>query len=252
MPRAPRSQSPSPPGTSPNGRHPLAPPPSHGTPRLRQSASATAYHRLREQIIACARAPGERLTEGEVAERMRLGKTPVREALRRLVQEGLVQVLPRRAYVVAPITARDVDDVCGLRLIVEPAAVALAAARMPPGDIATLERWCHVGYDVANPATVRAFHHANRAFHTTIAESCGNQRLAALVAQLLIESHRVIQFGMLRLPHSDQAVHGHEALVGALRNRDASAARRLVAGEIRATRRMVLDSLRHDAGGRLS
>jgi DNA-binding GntR family transcriptional regulator len=207
------------------------------------SASATAYARLHEQIVACTRAPGDRLTENDVAEQMHLGKTPVREALRRLVHEGLVLVHPRKGYVVAPVTERDVNEVCGLRLIVEPAAVALAAGRLDAAHTATLERWCHVGYDVANPKSVRAFHRANRAFHRTIAEACGNKRLARLVGQVLVESHRIIQFGMLRLPRSDDAVRGHEALLDAVRRGDAARARRLVAGEIRATQRMVIESL---------
>ncbi|HEX6964301.1 MAG TPA: GntR family transcriptional regulator [Gemmatimonadaceae bacterium] len=202
-----------------------------------------AYVRLREQIIACTHAPGARLTESDVSDQMQLGKTPVREALRRLVHEGLVLVHPRKGYVVAPITLRDVEEICGLRLIVEPAAVALAAGRLDDVRIATLEQLCHIGYDVARPKSVRAFHRANVAFHTTIAESCRNARLAGLVGQLLVESHRIIQFGMLRLPHSDDAVHSHEALLSALRRGKAGEARRLVAREIRATRQMVIDSL---------
>ncbi|HET7564531.1 MAG TPA: GntR family transcriptional regulator [Gemmatimonadaceae bacterium] len=206
--------------------------------------STTAYVRLRDQIIACTRAPGTRLTESDVAEQMQLGKTPVREALRQLVYEGLVRVHPRKGYVVAPITRRDVEEICGLRLIVEPAAVTLAAGRLDAARLAMLDRLCHVGYDVARPSTVRAFHRANVAFHTTIAESCGNARLASLVGHLLVESHRIIQFGMLRLPHSDDAVRSHEAVLHALRRGRAAEARRLVAREIRATQRMVTDSLR--------
>lgn len=207
------------------------------------SASATAYTHLREQIIDCTRAPGERLTESEVATQMRLGKTPVREALRQLVHEGLVVVHPRRGYVVAPVTLRDVEDLCGLRLIVEPAAVSLAAERMDGDATAALEKLCHIGYEVADPASVREFHRVNRSFHSTIAGSCGNPRVAALVDQLLVESQRIIQFGMLLQPHSDEAVHSHEALLDALRERNASAARRIVAQEIRDTQRMVIDGL---------
>jgi DNA-binding GntR family transcriptional regulator len=211
---------------------------------VKPSASATAYHQLRDEIIECVRAPGEWLTESDVAEHMRLGKTPVREALRRLVHDGLVLLHPRKGYLVAPITPRDVEDVCAARLIVEPAAVALAASRFDHSDAAAAEQWCHVGYDVRDPDSVRTFHHANRAFHTTIARACGNQRLAALVGQLLVESQRLIQFGMLLQPHSDDAVHSHEALLRALRRREAAAARRLAAAEIRATQRMVIESLR--------
>lgn len=224
-----------------------ATPPSASRPRtagkIAPSASATAYVQLREEIIECVSAPGERLTESEVAARMRLGKTPVREALRQLVHEGLVVVHPRRGYVVAPVTLRDVEDLCGLRLIVEPAAVALAAELLDEESTSALEQWCHIGYEVADRASVRAFHAANRSFHGTIAKACGNPRVAALVDQLLVESQRIIQFGMLLQPHSDEAVHSHEALLDALRDGNASAARRIIAQEIRDTQRMVIDGL---------
>lgn len=213
------------------------------TQKTAPPASAMVYSQLHEQIIECTRSPGERLTESDVAAQMQMGKTPVREALRQLVHEGLVLVHPRRGYVVAPVTLRDVEDLCGLRLIVEPAAVALAAGRLDAERTATLEEWCRVGYEVADPASVREFHTANRAFHTTIAGACGNPRLAALVDQLLVESQRIIQFGMLLQPHSDDAVHSHEALLGALLEGNATAARRIVAQEIRDTQRMVIDGL---------
>lgn len=213
------------------------------TAKAAPSASAMAYAQLREEIVDCARAPGERLTESDVATRMKMGKTPVREALRQLVHEGLVVVHPRRGYVVAPVTLRDVEDLCGLRLIVEPAAVAMAAERLDDETTAALEQWCHIGYEVAEPASVRAFHSANRSFHGTIARACGNPRVAALVDQLLVESQRIIQFGMLLQPHSDEAVHSHEALLEALREGNASAARRIVAQEIRDTQKMVIDGL---------
>lgn len=213
------------------------------TGKATPSASATAYAQLREEIVDCALTPGERLTESEVATRMRLGKTPVREALRQLVHEGLVAVHARRGYVVTPVTLRDVEDLCGLRLIVEPAAVALAAGRLDDDATSVLEQWCHIGYEVADRASVREFHSVNRSFHSTIARACGNPRVAALVDQLLVESQRIIQFGMLLEPHSDEAVHSHEALLDALREGNASAARRIVAQEIRDTQRMVIDGL---------
>jgi DNA-binding GntR family transcriptional regulator len=213
------------------------------TRKLAPPASAMAYAKLREEIIDCVRSPGERLTESEVAAQMQLGKTPVREALRQLVHEGLVRVHPRRGYIVSPVTLRDVENLCGLRLIVEPAAVALAAGKLDDERAAILERWCRVGYEVTDPDSVHKFHMANRAFHATIAQACGNPRLAALVDQMLVESQRLIQFGMLLQPHSDEAVHSHEALLEAVREGNAAAARRIVAQEIRDTQRMVIDGL---------
>jgi DNA-binding GntR family transcriptional regulator len=219
------------------------------------SASEAAYAQLRDEIVLCELAPGDRITESEVARRIGLGKTPVREALRRLMHEGLVLVRPRQSYVVAPITLADVEELCALRLIVEPAAVTLAAGRLDASRVATLDRLSRVGYDLADPASIRAFHQANRTLHTTIAQASGNARLAALVDQLLVELQRMIQFGLLVHPRSDSgaSVARHVALVNALRRGHATAARQLVEREIRATERMVTESLmRHTSVRRIA
>jgi DNA-binding GntR family transcriptional regulator len=210
------------------------------------SASEIAYARLREDIIDCVLAPGLRLTETEVAERVALGKTPVREALRRLVVEGLVTVHPRKGYTVAPITLRDVEELCGLRLIVEPAAMGLAAGRLSDAELKVLEPLCHVGYDVSSRASVRRYLQANRTFHTTIARACGNGRLAAMVDQLHAESNRVFKIQLLR--HSDPVAHvrTHEDLLTTLRAGDAVATRRLSEEEIRMSQRFIIDGLLQD------
>jgi DNA-binding GntR family transcriptional regulator len=99
------------------------------------SLADEAYARIRRRIVGCDLAPGEQVTEGQLVETHGIGKTPVREALQRLAQEGLVQPIRRHGYRVAPITLRDVRDLFGLRLIIEPAAAELAVGRI---DVAQL------------------------------------------------------------------------------------------------------------------
>src|SRR4051812_28068440 len=85
-----------------------------------QSASERAYATLMREILNGDLAPEERLTEGEVAKRLELGKTPIREALKRLVLEGLVTLQPRNGYKIASVTIQGVEELCGLRLVTEP------------------------------------------------------------------------------------------------------------------------------------
>jgi DNA-binding GntR family transcriptional regulator len=105
-----------------------------------RSLAEKAYHRLRLAIVECQLAPGERLTEAAIAQRLRVGKTPAREALRRLVLEGLAGVTPRHGYTVAPITLRDVQELFDLRLLLEPAAAALAAGHREPAALSRLRK----------------------------------------------------------------------------------------------------------------
>jgi DNA-binding GntR family transcriptional regulator len=212
--------------------------------RAAPSASETAYGMLHDAIVDCTIPPGTRFTQDELETRTGLGKTPVREALQRLVKDGLVRVAPRKGYRVTEVTERDVEELCALRLLVEPRAAVLAAERGLSADqVAALTKLARVGYEVADPASMRAFHRANRAFHATIASACGNARMAQLVDQLLAESQRMIQFGLMLAPHSESAVHDHKALVAALRRKDTRRTRQLVEQEIRATRAMILESL---------
>lgn len=187
--------------------------------------------------------PGQRLTEGDVARRMKLGKTPAREALRRLVFEGLVSLQPRNGYKVASITVRGVEELCGLRLATEPAAVALAARRLNAAQLAQLEELAKVTYDVNDRESVREYLRVNREFHGVIAGACGNRRLAALVDQLHFESYRIFQVQLINYPDNAQHTRLHEELVAALRAGDAAKARRLSEREISASQHFIIDSL---------
>jgi DNA-binding GntR family transcriptional regulator len=213
------------------------------------SATDTAYGMLHDAIVGCTILPGARFTQDELAASTGLGKTPIREALQRLVNDGLVRVAPRKGYAVTEVTERDVEELCAVRLLIEPRAAVLAAERGITRDqLATLTTLARIGYDVADLESMRAFHRANRSLHATIASACGNTRMAQLVDQLLAESQRMIQFGLMLAPHSETAVHDHKALVAALRQKDARRTRQLVEQEVRATRAMILDSLARRSG----
>ena len=108
------------------------PPPGH----LRSIAPAIplltdrAYERIKHDIITCAIAPGTEISEPQLCAHYRLGKAPVRMALIRLAHDGLVRAIPRRGYMVTPVTLKDIHDVFELRLMLEPAAARMAAGKV--------------------------------------------------------------------------------------------------------------------------
>jgi DNA-binding GntR family transcriptional regulator len=211
------------------------------------SLAERAYQRLRLAIVECRFAPGERLTEAAIARRLRVGKTPAREALRRLVLEGLARVTPRHGYTVAPITLRDVQELFDLRLLLEPAAAERAAAHREPPSLSRLKQLGRFGYDAGGRNSIREFVRANSEFHAEVAHLSGNHRVAELIARLLAESERLINFGVLQRPQSERTVGEHQRLIEALESRDARSARRVAEEHIRTTRRMVVESLISDA-----
>ena len=96
---------------------------------MKKSVSLTeqAYLALREQVITCELAPGTDVSEKELAERLAMSKTPVREAMGRLCLEGLMESFPRRGYQVSPVTVKDMNDLFAVRGILEGAAPSGAA-----------------------------------------------------------------------------------------------------------------------------
>ena len=98
------------------------------------SLSDRAYYGIRELIVSLELAPGSPVSERELMERLGLGRTPVREALRTLAQEKLVEVYPRRGIVVSPVDVGDLASLSEARIVLESCAARLAAERANAAD----------------------------------------------------------------------------------------------------------------------
>ena len=208
-----------------------------------RSLADAAYAKLKRSIIRCEVAPGALVTEAMLVKDLKLGKTPVREALARLVHEGLVRNIPRHGYEVTPITLRDVHDLFGLRLVVEPAAAQLAAGHVDAKRLRRLDELCKAGYDVDDQSSIDAFLQANYELHETIALASGNPRLAQSLEGLLDESERLFHLGLMLRNRSNEMAHEHKALVTALAAGDSDAARKIATTQIVESQRMVMDAL---------
>jgi DNA-binding GntR family transcriptional regulator len=208
------------------------------------SLSRQATDALRADILACRIPPGGALSESSVTERLALGRASVRAALARLAEEGLVQAVPRRGWVVSPITLRDIHEVFDLRLLLEPEAARRVAVRGI--DAARLRRLdavvtrCHLPDD---PDSALGFLADNRAFHVAIAGLAGNQRLARQIARLHDESTRMLVLGLSRRDRSGEMAHEHRDLIAALEAGAADQAAAIMRAQIAASRDMVLAAL---------
>lgn len=205
--------------------------------------SDTAYEQIKIDIVACLLKPGEQITEGELQERYSLGKATLRAALARLSQDGLVRSEPRRGYRVTPVTLRDVNEIFDTRLVVEPAAMKLAAVAMTDHTLESLENAIR---QTQKPETLRsatAFIVANKELRLAITRTTGNFRLLRTLSQLLDESDRVLHLGYLYLDLTKILSKQQEALLDALRNGDGEAAEALSLRHIANTKRMLVDAL---------
>lgn len=208
-----------------------------------QTASSLAYQAIKRDIVECALRPASEVTERALMERYGFGKVPLREALIRLVHEGLVRSVPRSGYVISPITIQDVHDIFELRLMLEPKAARHAAGRVDQHSLMKLDAFCRAGYEPGNRDSESAFLRANRQFHVAIAQAAGNRRLAVVLSQLLEEMERLFHLGLAVRNRSGEMQHEHKSLVEALASGDADAAERTTVEQIEAARRMVMDGI---------
>jgi GntR family transcriptional regulator, rspAB operon transcriptional repressor len=182
-----------------------------------------AYHRLRNLILSGEIPPESAITESSIVERLEIGKTPVREAMRRLVLEGLLEVTPRLGYSVAPVTSQDVDNLFQLRAVLEVAAAELALERLDETAIDRLVELSQYGYDPADEESMARYVAVNTEFHDIIARGSGNARLVELITQLMTESRRFIHLASLSEEHGEIVRQQHEAIARAFKDRDRAA-----------------------------
>ena len=202
-----------------------------------------AYRTIKDDIIACALAPGEDISEGVLAARYRLGKAPIRSAMMRLRQEGLVVSRGRQGNVVSAVTLRDVQEIFQLRLVLEVTAVRLAAGKVDATRLRSLNEAAHATWSPGDEASESTYLRANRELHRYVAESSGNQRLAALAVGLMEQHERIVRLGLALQNREHEFHHFHDDLVDALIEGDGERAARLTEAALRGGQRKVMEAL---------
>jgi DNA-binding GntR family transcriptional regulator len=145
--------------------------------------SDMAYSNIKEAIRLARLQPGQALSETRLSRQLGISRTPVREALQMLAQEGLVQIIPGRAVTVASPTVQDVMDAIHVRLLLEPEVVRLAAKHITPTQLETLQQ-AQAGLKQAIANNDRAaWSRADNVYHETICAACPNQLLGELAIQ---------------------------------------------------------------------
>lgn len=212
-------------------------------PELIPSLARQAYSRLRQEILSCTLAPGLVVTERELAGRYEISKTPIREALTRICHEGLVQRLPGRGYMVAPITVKDLRDLFSMRLILEVAAAEEAARDPSPALVTKLKALATITYDLKDPQSHVEFLKGNRVFHLTLAHAAGNHRLEQMLEGLLVEMDRSFYLGLRLRDSSEEMRREHEETVAALAAGDVEGLKECIKQQILTSRNRVLEAV---------
>lgn len=222
----------------------LASRPEGASSRVRKpSLTEIAYANVREQILSGALRPGAEFSELELADQLAMSKTPVREALGRMVAEGLIEAFPRRGYRVTPVTVKDINDLFAIRAMTEGTAAAMAALNLKPADLDRIEALAEARYEPSEVPSIQSFVKANRDFHTAIAEGADNPRLLALVTAHLDECTRIFYLGARSRDVNPETSNDHRHIVDVLRRRDPDQARAAMVEHSEHTRQGVLKAL---------
>ncbi|WP_439578988.1 GntR family transcriptional regulator [Elioraea sp.] len=187
-------------------------------PAERLPAAERAYRELRRRILDNSLVAGTNLLEEEAALMLGLSRTPAREAMVRLAEEGLVELRPRHGMRVKPISADDMREIYEVLAALEPKAAGLAAKRgLSAEDLSALENAVAAMDAALERGDLVAWAEADERFHMDLVRASGNRRLAATVGSFWDQAHRV-RMATLRLrPLPTTSNADHRAVVAAIR-----------------------------------
>ncbi len=195
---------------------------------MREPFADIAYRELRARILDNRMLSGEQFTEEELAAMLRMSRTPTREAMLRLVGEGLVEVRPRHGMRVKPVSMADMREIYEVLTALESTAAALAASRADQGDSIRHLRTAISDMDAAlERDDLRAWAEADERFHKLLVAAAGNSRLTELVQTFVGQSQRVRMLTLRLRPKPTNSNRDHEAVVDAVEAHDAARARRI-------------------------
>jgi DNA-binding GntR family transcriptional regulator len=178
-----------------------------------------AYEGLRTLICTGELAPGDVISEPELQESLGMGRTPIREAIRALAAEHLIEVFPRRGTFVASVDPRNLRAMSEVRAQLEPMAARLAAERRTEADV---EQFRIVLAELAELEGTdlrereRALMDLDSKIHHLIYQATQNPYLANDLDRYYIHSLRIWNLGLGRVEHLRQAVLEHKELLGAI------------------------------------
>ncbi|GLY87722.1 GntR family transcriptional regulator [Actinoallomurus iriomotensis] len=197
-------------------------------PVPRRSTVEIISDELRSAIMYGSLAPGSQLGEADLAARLGVSRGPLREAMQRLVQEGLLRSEPHRGLFVITLAEDDVEDVYLARLAIERAACRMIMARNRGEALVRLTEALQALVTAAGQRDRIAMSDADQAFHQVLVASSGSPRLERMAQTLLVEARMCLNALQEKYPEPDDLVEEHRKLVDAISDGDEERLLRLI------------------------
>ncbi len=195
-----------------------------GRPR-RTTASSRIYSELREELVSLQRRPGEPISEAEIALSYGLSRTPVREAILKLADEGLVDIFPQSGIFVSRIPLAALPEAIIVRKALEETTAGMAAQRATPSQIMNLQAIVQRQREADAARDREGFHQADEAFHSSIAEIAGYPGIWRLILQVKVHVDRYRRLTLPVAGRMTQVIAEHEPILAAIEAHDPAAAR---------------------------
>lgn len=207
------------------------------------SLRARAYAEIKRRIITLDYRPGEYLNEAMISEQLGIGRTPVHQALDRLMLEDMVEVIPRKGVIVRPVSLDEVMQLIEVRLVNETHCVALAAQRATEAEIEAMGAILAPTQGLIDERDIEGLMTLDRGFHSSISAAAKNRVLANILLTLHERSLRFWFISLSDEAHLIEVRDQHVDIHGAIRARDPAAASRTMREHIESFRQNIMKSV---------
>lgn len=205
------------------------------------SRSRQAYQCIRDKIITLQLAPGALVNEAGLMEELRLGRTPIREALQRLACEGLVILRPRRGAFIASLSITDLQQIFELRRTLEGYAAALAAERATEADVAAMQAALTQLDHLGQGSEAQVYIEIDRAFHRAMARGTHNRFLEYMLTRMYNLNLRLWYLALGKIGPVREAIEEHRRVLDAIVRRDGRQAEAAIRDHITAFQMRIKD-----------
>lgn len=201
---------------------------------------------LRQAILKGELNPGERLMEIQLAEKMGVSRTPIREAIKKLSDEGLVTLVPRKGAIVAGISQKMLTDVLQVRMTLEKMAYECAFKNFKNKDKEAMERAEQAFEDAVKEGDLIRITEADEAFHFAIYDAANNDKLSELLQTLKENMYRYRMEYSKDISTRTSLIEEHRQIYDSFINRDYAAGLKVVEKHIKNQEETVLDKINKD------
>jgi DNA-binding GntR family transcriptional regulator len=207
------------------------------------------YEELRKQILTLQLKPGAPLDEVSLAAQFGLSRSPVRDALARLISEGLVTILPNRTTLVTPFEIEEFPKYISALDLIQRAVTRLAALHRTDADLVRIRRADDDYMKALDSGDFQKMSETNKAVHIAIAQAANNPYFVGYYERLLGEGQRLLHlhFDYTMSVHSETKMgRDHDDIIDAIQRRDADAAERLAHEHTMLFQKRFLDYMRQN------